>query len=245
MERCDMLRRYGREFTTVEIADTFWGVPPEPSVRGWHDAVPDEFSFALRVPQQVTHDRRFRDTGPVLGRFLARVSLLGGKLGPLLLTSPRGFQPTTENRQALRRFVEGLPQGFRWALEFPRADWLESDVLDCLRGRSITVTLTDSRLIRRGKVWELALEPTADFAYLRWNGLESGVGEGSREAAKRSRTLARWASLVRELQDRVQAVYGYIRNREDCLGPGIVRQLERLTARNAVLAAPRSSAQAQ
>ena len=102
MERCDMLRRYGREFTTVEIADTFWGVPPEPSVRGWHDAVPDEFSFALRVPQQVTHDRRFRDTGPVLGRFLARVSLLGGKLGPLLLTSPRGFQPTTENRQALR-----------------------------------------------------------------------------------------------------------------------------------------------
>jgi uncharacterized protein YecE (DUF72 family) len=56
----DFLPLYARAFSTVEIDSTFYAIPAEPVVAGWRDQVPAEFIFALKVPQEVTHERRGR-----------------------------------------------------------------------------------------------------------------------------------------------------------------------------------------
>src|SRR4051794_9226055 len=58
-----MLHFYGGQFQAVEINNTFYR-PPEASVlQTWAAAVPDEFKFVLKAPQQITHARRLKDAG--------------------------------------------------------------------------------------------------------------------------------------------------------------------------------------
>ena len=76
---------YGRAFDTVEVDATFYAKPAEPVVRGWGERVPAGFVLSLKVPQEVTHERRLVEAETPLAQFVERARLLGRKLGPLLL----------------------------------------------------------------------------------------------------------------------------------------------------------------
>ena len=51
------LRAYARVFDTAEINSTFYRAPSPGMVQGWGRFTPDDFVFAAKVPQTVTHDR--------------------------------------------------------------------------------------------------------------------------------------------------------------------------------------------
>src|SRR5438132_1606431 len=51
------LRAYARVFDTAEINSTFYRAPSPGMVQGWGRFTPDDFIFAAKVPQTVTHDR--------------------------------------------------------------------------------------------------------------------------------------------------------------------------------------------
>src|SRR6266508_2962966 len=51
------LRAYSRVFDTAEINSTFYRSPSPGMVQGWGRFTPDDFVFAAKVPQTVTHDR--------------------------------------------------------------------------------------------------------------------------------------------------------------------------------------------
>lgn len=214
-----MLRTYSRAFRTVEVDATFYGLPPEQAVTSWRDGVPNGFVFALKVPQQITHEGRFSNRDGLLRQFLDRASLLDHKLGPLLLQMAAGFKPTEESRAVLRDFLNSLPGDFRWALEFRRAEWLTPDVLDLLRSRNVAVALVESRWIRRAAMLDLALEPTADFAYLRWTGSAGAKTGGRTSWANRSQVLSVWAVAVQEMLGMVGTVFGYFGKRFTGSGP--------------------------
>ena len=55
------LREYAEEFRSVEIDSTFYGTPPPERCRRWAAQVPDGFTFALKLPRDITHDRRQHD----------------------------------------------------------------------------------------------------------------------------------------------------------------------------------------
>ena len=57
----DFLSIYSRAFDTVEVDSTFYAIPPSKTVRGWADRTPPGFTFALKMPQEITHERRLRD----------------------------------------------------------------------------------------------------------------------------------------------------------------------------------------
>ena len=82
------LQRYARRFTAVEINSTFYRPHRPATFARWAAAVPDGFRFAVKVPKEITHERRLLDTREPLERFLSEVSLLGEKLGPLLAQLP-------------------------------------------------------------------------------------------------------------------------------------------------------------
>ena len=64
----EFLRTYARAFGAVEVDSTFYAIPPASTVRGWAARTPDAFTFALKLPQEITHERRFVDAASPDGR---------------------------------------------------------------------------------------------------------------------------------------------------------------------------------
>jgi uncharacterized protein YecE (DUF72 family) len=214
----EWLVQYSRRFSTVELDDTFYGLPAEPVVRRWRDSVQPGFSFAPKLPQQITHEQRFATGGALLGRFLDRISLLGENLGPILLVAPLGFQPEAENRAILCRFVEQLPADFRWALELKHEAWYTHEIQDVLAKRNVATVTGESRWIRRTSMLKLLEQPCADFAFLRWNGpIEVKPQSGQPESAET--VTAVWKEPLARLCELVSSVYGYFHVR--ALGDGL------------------------
>lgn len=225
-----MLQRYAAEFSTVEVFDTFSGIPPESLMKDWNAAVPAGFKFSLRVPQQVTHERRFVESDRLLQRFLERADLLEEKLGPLLLVFPVGFAPNEDTIEAVDRFLQSLPSGFSWVLECRRADWLTDSFLDVLNRSKVALALVEGRWIRRNLMLKLARTPTADFMYLRLMGQQQSGDAASAQLARR-RALATWSTIVDEIRSVVEFVAVYFSDRFDGAAfPRCVRDFEELLA---------------
>ncbi|HEX8431134.1 MAG TPA: DUF72 domain-containing protein, partial [Longimicrobium sp.] len=62
----DFLATYARAFDTVEVDSTFYAVPAAKTVKRWAERTPDGFIFALKMPQEVTHERRLVGAGDVV-----------------------------------------------------------------------------------------------------------------------------------------------------------------------------------
>ena len=58
----DFLTTYARAFDTVEVDSTFYAIPPAKTVRGWASRVGEGFEFALKLPQEITHELRLRSS---------------------------------------------------------------------------------------------------------------------------------------------------------------------------------------
>jgi uncharacterized protein YecE (DUF72 family) len=57
----------------------------------WADSTPADFRFAVKLPKEITHVRRFLRARAPLTQFLEESSGLGGKRGPLLVQLPPSF----------------------------------------------------------------------------------------------------------------------------------------------------------
>jgi len=222
----DMLGLYTRAFPTVEIDATFYASPAEPVVRGWRARVSPDFVFSLKVPQEITHERRFVDAGDALNRFLARARLLEGTLGPLLLQTPADWSPTTDARSALAEFLPLLPADLRWAIEFRDPRWLTDVTLSVLRAHGVALALVEGRWVKRERVLALAAEPTADFAYVRWMGPDRSITDYSRTQVARDREIGLWGDALAALRSRVREIFGYVNNHFEGHSPATVRTLQ-------------------
>ena len=223
----EMLALYARAFPTVEIDSTFYGIPAEPIVAAWREQAPPGFFFALKVPQEITHEKRFVDVDQRLSRFLHRVGALGDSLGPLLLQLSPDFRASEANRALLRTFLSSLAAEFRWAVEFRQPQWIVPATMELLRERNIALTLADGRWIRRGMMLDLAIEPTTDFGYVRWMGPSRKMTEFSRIQVDRTREIGDWAVAIRVLAERVGVVYGFVANQFQGHAPATARQLQK------------------
>jgi uncharacterized protein YecE (DUF72 family) len=224
----DLLELYARAFATVEVDATFYAAPPEPIVASWRDRVPGSFRFALKVPQEITHERRLRDADEALAHFLERVAPLGERLGVLLFQMPPDWEPTFATREALERFLVSLPGGYRWAIEFRDPRWLEPVTLDRLRAQGVALACAAGRWIRPDRVLEVLAEPTAPFAYVRWMGPDRRLTDFSRVQVDREEELEAWATALRGVIERVGTVYGYVNNHFQGHGPASARSLQGL-----------------
>ncbi|HEV2763333.1 MAG TPA: DUF72 domain-containing protein, partial [Pyrinomonadaceae bacterium] len=109
-----MLELYARAFETVEVDSTFYAAPPLSTFEGWYKRTPPGFTFALKLPQLVTHQLALRpeSEGP-LAEFCERASALKEKLAAVLVQLPPQFEATRENWLAVKEFLTLLPRGIR------------------------------------------------------------------------------------------------------------------------------------
>src|SRR5919205_3909267 len=123
----ELLSLYASIFDTVEIDSTFYAIPSENSVKGWRQRTPANFNFSLKLPSEITHKNRLRESQGILEQFIQRISLLEYKLSCVLIQLPPDFSPN--ERPAFNQFIELLPSQVKFAVEFRDANWLTEETI--------------------------------------------------------------------------------------------------------------------
>jgi uncharacterized protein YecE (DUF72 family) len=231
----DFLSLYARAFRTVEVDSTFYAIPPAKTVRGWADRTPAGFTFALKLPQEVTHERRLRgdEARSAAALFFDRARELGPKLGPILVQLGPDFGPA--ELPALVEFLPQVPADLQVAVEFRQRGWLTDGVLNLLAEHRVAVALTDARWVPRKTMLALAERPTAPFAYVRFMGPNRDLVDYSRIQVDRTREIEQWAGALRALAGRVEGgVWTYVNNHFAGHSPSSARDLQRLLGQRPV-----------
>ena len=155
----DMLRFYSERFGAVEINNTFYHMPTEGVLRNWAEQVPENFVFAFKAPQTVTHFKRLRNVESETEYLLRTLSTLGGKLGPILFQFPKNFRA---DPALLKDFLALMPLTMSFAFEFRSQSWLNGEIHDLLRQKGCSLCTTDSE---ENPAEEITA--TANWGYLR------------------------------------------------------------------------------
>ncbi len=155
----EMLRFYSERLGAVEINNTFYHMPTEGVLASWAEQVPDDFVFALKAPQVITHLKRLRNVDAEADYLFRTLLVLKKRLGPVLFQFPKSFHA---DRPALENFLDLIPGNLSCAFEFRSPSWLEVEILDLLRkrGHSLCIANTDENPVDE-------IISTASWGYLR------------------------------------------------------------------------------
>ena len=214
----DFLAAHSRRFGTVEIDSTFYRAPTAKTVEAWNAATPEDFRFAPKVSQVITHEKRLEDCTEELDAFLDVMRRLGPKLGPLVFQFDASFRVGA--LPALGAFLEGVPMDLRYAVEIRHRSWLSDDLYHLLERYKVGLDLADQYSMPK-----LDKAPT-DFSYIRLLGRRSAVPvDFSRVRLDRERELSMWAGRIRAYLDRRLEVFAFTNNRFQGHGPSTARAL--------------------
>jgi uncharacterized protein YecE (DUF72 family) len=194
-----MLNFYTQHFDTVELNNSFYRLPPVSAFDCWRDVTPESFVFAVKASRFITHNKKLKDPENAVDNLLTRAARLGHKLGPVLFQLPPKWRV---NPERLRNLLEILPRDVRYAFEFRELSWMNSQVFRILREFNAAFC-----------IYELAgyhspLSTTADFAYVRLHGPESGKYQGSYSEER----LSQWARQIESWAKELKAIYVYFDN---------------------------------
>ena len=221
------LREYADEFVSVEVDSTFYGTPQPERVRKWAAQVPDGFTFALKLPREITHERRLMASRKLVDEFVASALEFEEKLEAILIQTAPDFVPA--EIEALEQFVRELPAGPRWAIELRDRDWFHGEVhgrlRDALGTHGIALAVSDGPFVPLEQMLHELRRPTASHAYVRWLGSRGSVARFDELAIDRSAEIAQWAEAIRDAAPQLARLAGYANNQYAGFSPGTVRMV--------------------
>jgi uncharacterized protein YecE (DUF72 family) len=198
-----MLRYYGEHFRTVEINYTFRRLPTAALLETWAGAVPADFQFVLKAPEQITHVKRLKDAGASVSNFLEIAGQLKERLGPLLFQLPPNCKKAMPQ---LRAFLALLPPECRVAVEFRHPSWFDDEVFGLLRQHRAALCIADAE-----DDLEVPVVATTDWGYLRLRRPEYDAA-----------ALKRWVKQVRK-QDWRDA-FVFFKHEDEGKGPQLAKR---------------------
>ena len=86
------LQRYAQVFLCAEINSSFHRSHAPATYARWAASTPAAFRFSIKLPKEITHVRKLRNSRVPLERFLEESAGLGVKRGPLLVQLPPSFE---------------------------------------------------------------------------------------------------------------------------------------------------------
>jgi uncharacterized protein YecE (DUF72 family) len=159
MKDAGMLGYYSSRFPTVEINNTFYRLPKESVIAGWAQQVPEPFLFAIKASQRITHFSRLKPESTAAVDYLVKATgAMGEKRGPILFQLPPNMKKDMER---LRPFLDKLPVGPRYAMEFRHESWFDDDVVAALRDHDVAWVAIDQ------EDFSSPVHETASWGYLR------------------------------------------------------------------------------
>jgi uncharacterized protein YecE (DUF72 family) len=198
-----MFEFYAARFTTVEINYTFYRMPTVKMAEGWRDQAPAGFTYTLKAPRRITHDKRLKDVGDAVKLFCEAAIGLGDHRAALL------FQLPPNLRCEVTRLDEALkcvPAGLRTAWEFRHDSWLNDEVYACLTAHQAALCIADFG----DKT--TPLQQTAKHGYFRLR------DEGYTPA-----DIQGWADRVRQMASQWDDAFVYFKHEDEGKGPEFAR----------------------
>ena len=193
-----MLNFYSERLSTVEINNTFYRMPTESTLMSWAQQVPDDFIFALKAPQIITHIKRLKNVSTETDYLFRTLTTLDRKLGPTLFQFPASFRA---NRVALADFLDLIPDKMLCAFEFRNPSWLEADTLSLLRERQHSLCIADSDDNPANEIIE-----TAKWGYIRL-----------RRSDYTNADLSQWKEKI--LAHSWETAFVFFKHEQDARGP--------------------------
>ena len=190
---------YATRFATMEINYTFNHLPTEKNVAQWTAATPEDFTFALKASQQITHRKQLREPAETLPIFFERARPLGKRLGPILFQTPPWVKRDDDR---LAMFLAALPRDLRSALEVRDPSWYVPEVYDLLHAANVALVHAEGE---KAPSPVETLGASADFAYARLRE-RNGYPDDAVDA---------WAKQLRLILDSGKDVYAYFRHDDD------------------------------
>ncbi|MCE9555487.1 MAG: DUF72 domain-containing protein [Planctomycetes bacterium] len=86
------LERYSGRLNAVELNSSFYRPHRLATYHRWAASTPSDFSFAVKLPKQITHVCRLAGAGPQIEQFRLETSGLGEKLGAILVQLPPSLE---------------------------------------------------------------------------------------------------------------------------------------------------------
>ncbi|MGH7295154.1 MAG: DUF72 domain-containing protein, partial [Polyangiaceae bacterium] len=199
------LRYYAERLGTVEINNTFYRMPTTKLVEGWASEVPEQFTFALKAPQRITHMAKLANAGETTEAFLRVASALGARLGALLFQLPPFLKKDVPRLSAFLGSLPAGPARPRIAFEFRHASWFDEEVWEALRSHGAALCVAE------GEALASPLVATADWWYVRLRRDEYPDG-----------LIQEWAGKIRAQP--WKDAYVYLKH-DDGDAPGVARRL--------------------
>lgn len=208
------LQYYSRYFDTVEMDSTFYELLYTKMTKGTFiglvKTTPENFQFSVKVPETITHHKKLNvKQGAItdLEEFLDKISPLKtmNKLGTVLIQLPPSF--TVSQFKNIEGFLERLPSGYDYAVEFRHESWRTEGPWEMLKHYNIAAVMTDSPDEELQYLSEVIV--TADHSFIRWHGRKKGFWYDylySREELKP------WVEKVEQIKEQAKTVRGYFNN---------------------------------
>jgi uncharacterized protein YecE (DUF72 family) len=201
-----MLAYYAERLPTVEINYTFRAMPRRTMLEGWVTKTPENFRFALKAPQRITHFARLHGTADALTYFLSTAEALGSRRGPTLFQLPPDM---ARDDTLLRDFLVQLNGRTQAVFEFRNRSWFADSVFALLQASDAALCIAESEKLASPVV------RTASHLYLRLR------REDYDDAA-----LVNWAARVRELASGAREVFIYFKH--EAAAPALATRLQDL-----------------
>ena len=206
-----MLGHYATAFNSVEINYTFRRSPTASMMDGWSKATDEDFVFALKANQGITHFARLMNTGERLGTFLEAVAPLGPRLGPVLFQCPPNMKYDPEVLDGFLADLAATAGEHRFVLEFRHPSFDSDEVREKLRAGGVALCVSDT------EEQPATFAHTGGFAYVRLRG--TGYDE---------KTLESWGESFRSALAEGTDVYCYLKHEESASGPRDAAILKRM-----------------
>lgn len=200
LRKSAFLTYYAGRFHTVEVNNTFYRLPSKKALAEWRTSVQPGFVFAVKGSRYITHMKKLNDPRGPVEQFLERISILQDTLGPILFQLPPSWH---FNGERLKGFLQVLPQGYRFAIEFRDPSWFREEVYEDIRRREVAFC-----------IYELGgrhspREVTTDFVYIRLHGPGRAY-----QGQYPSQVLADWAGALSTWSAQEKEIFCYFDNDE-------------------------------
>lgn len=200
----NFLAYYASHFDSVEIDGTFYRMPKENVIEAWKRNTPEDFRFALKASQQITHWQRLKTPSAALDFWLKTIGGMGERLGIALYQLPPSFRADLDR---LGDFLDALPSDMPAAMEFRHESWFTDDCYRLLEQHRVALCIHDAN------EHTTPIRLTAPATYVRL-----------RRDVYSEELRAEWLDRIRSwVKDGVN-VFAYIKHEDNPDAPLIARQ---------------------
>jgi uncharacterized protein YecE (DUF72 family) len=196
----ERLSYYVQRYRTVELNSSYYRWPGDSSFRSWRSRLPAGFRLSVKAPASLTHVQRLYGPERWLDRIQKSLSLLGDRLGVLLVQlSPR----QAYDHARLKYFLERVPEKLMLSFEFRHPSWHQDPVFELLEQHGAAYC------VMSGANLPCILRATANFVYVRLHGPDT---QHLYSGSYPDEDLHWWAERILEWNRQRRDVFVYFNN---------------------------------